>query len=164
MADSKHLGLCDRGLMVAAMAYRVKYRLKHQDGTVLRPNVLVEHLGVHKKNRGAVYPGGVRCKSLLVEVVEDGFTKEEVNHACVAVEEIPLHLLISRGHVGGVVSASAYNSEKCNKDEILCTLFQSPYDDVRFTLLSHNHIMLVMRAFVCQAKWDIPANAEKHIT
>ena len=119
-------------------------------------------MGVHKKNRGGVYPSGIRCKSLCVEVLEAGFLKEEVNHACIVVEEAPVEEIIrSRG--AGMVSASTFNAENSSKDELLSTCFQAPYDDVRHMLLSHNHMMLVMRAFLTQAKGDLPEDVEKNI-
>ena len=44
------------------------------------------------------------------------------------------------------------------------TCFQTPYDFVRHNGLSHNHIMLVLRAFLTQAKWDLTAEVENKIT
>ena len=162
MTDSKHLNLSDNGLMVAAMAYRVKYRKVNPDGKARKIPVRIESMGVHRKNRGGVYPAGIRCKSLCAEVLEAGFVKEEVNHACIVVEEAPVEEVIrSRG--AGMVSASTYNAENSSKDELLITCFQSPYDDVRYMLMSHNHLMLVLRAFLTQAKWDLPACVEKNI-
>jgi hypothetical protein len=165
MADSKHEDPSDKhGLMVAAMAYRVKYRKMGSDGKAVKIAVRIEHMGVHKKNRGSVYPAGVRCKSLCVEVLEAGFVKEEVNHALIVVEEAPVEEILRRTAVADKVSASAYNIEQSGKDELLASCFLSPYDDVRHTLLSHNHIMLVLRAFLGMAKWNIPANVTKNIT
>ena len=162
MADSKESTLTGPGLMIAAMAYRVKYRKVDRDGKAMKIRVRVENMGVHWKNRGGVYPAGVRCKSLVVEVVEAGFVKEEVEHGFVAVEQAPVEEIIrSRGK--GMVSAYTYNAEQSCKDELLITCFQAPYDDVRHMLLSHNHIMLVLRAFISRAKWDLPAIAEKNI-
>ena len=162
MADSKHANLGDDGLIVAAMAYRVKYRKVNSAGQAKMIPVRVESMGVHMKNRGGVYPAGIRCKGLCADVVVAGFVKEEVNHACVAVEEIPVDEIIrSRG--AGMVSGSTFNAENSSKDDLLCTCFQAPYDDVRHMLLSHNHMMLVMRAFLTQAKWDLPAEVERNI-
>ena len=147
--------------MIAAMAWRVKYRKTDEDGKVVRKKVSIDSLGVHPKNRGGVYPSGVRCKSLCVEVIEVGFIKEEVNHAVVAVEETPAAHIRSRGD--DYVSGSSYNVEKCRKDELLNTCFNNPYDGVQHMLLSHNHIVLVMRAFSTKAKWDLAPNAEQGI-
>jgi hypothetical protein len=158
MADSKE---CSTSLMIAAMAYRVKYRKTDEAHKVIRKKVPVDSLGVHPKNRGGVYPSGVRCKSLCVEVIEVGFIKEEVNHAVVAVEETPAAHIRSRGEK--YVSGSTYNVEKCRKDELLNSCFSTPYDGVQHMLLSHNHIALVMRAFVTKAKWDLAPNAEQGI-
>ena len=71
MVDSKHATNDEiHGLMTAAMAWRVKYRKTDNDGNAQKMYVPVGGLGVHKKNRGGVYPAGVRCKSLCVEVLE----------------------------------------------------------------------------------------------
>ena len=74
--------------MTAAMAWRVKYRKIEDAGKVIRMKLRIASLGVHPKNRGGVYPAGVRCKGSCVDVVEVGFVKEEVNHAGVVVEEL----------------------------------------------------------------------------
>ena len=150
MDDSKHANLGDNGLIVAAMAYRVKYRKVNSAGQGKKTPVRVESMGVHMKNRGGVYPAGIRCKSLCGDVVLAGFVKEEVNHACIAVEETPVDEIIrSRG--AGMVSASTFNAENCSKDDLLSTCFQAPYDDARHMLLSHSHMMLILRAFLTQA-------------
>jgi len=143
------------------MCWRVKYRKKGADGEMVRIKVRVESTGVHKKNRGSVYPAGVRCKSLSVDVLEAGFVKEEVNHAVVVVEETPPDQLRSRGP--DYVSGSTYNGECSRKDELLITCFQEPYADVRFMALAHNHMILILRAFITGAKWDLPGNAAKNI-
>ena len=149
--------------MVAAMAYRVKYSKVCADGKPLKMAVRVEEMGVHKKNRGSVYPAGIRCKSLCTEVVEAGFMKEEISHACVVVEEPPIEELIRSQTSTVFESALTYNQSHCSKDEILVTCFQAPYDVVRVNNLAHNHIMLVLRAFATRAKWDLPVCEEKGI-
>ena len=159
MADSKLKD--DQGVMVAAMAYRVKYRKHLPDGSFPKVPVRVETMGVHKMNRGGVYPSGVRCRSLCQGTFAAGFVKEELSHACIAVEEVPVDEIIrSRGpHNPHMVSASTYNAEQTAKDELLATCFVPPYDDVRYMLLSHNHMMLIVRAFLSGAKWDLPETA-----
>ena len=72
-----------QGLVVRASALRVKYR----KGNKVR--VRIESMGVHPKNRGRVYPAGIRVKRLCGEAVVVGFVKEDVGHNCVAVEEPP---------------------------------------------------------------------------
>ena len=162
MAHAKQSNLGDNGLMVVAMAYRVKYRKVGIDGKAIKMCVRVESMGVHKKNRGGVYHAGVRCKSLCGKVVDVGFLKEEFSHAFIAVEEAPVENFLLLGP--DAVSASTWNAGKSNKDEILSACFQPPFENVRHALLSHNHMMLVLRVFLNQAKWDIPANAEKNLT
>ena len=147
--------------MVAAMAYRVKYRKANTAGQANKIPVRIESMGVHRKNCGGLYPAGIRCKSLCVEVLEGGFVKEEVNHVCIAVEEAPLQEVIRSGGAG-MVSASTYNAESSSKDE-LSTCFQASYGDVRHMLLSHNHMMLILRAFPTQVEWDIPADTDRDL-
>ena len=88
MADSTHAKPSDMGLMVKAMAYRAKYRKINHGGKFQKVFLRIESLGVHKKNRGGPFFVGVRRKNLCVDAVESGFLEEEVNNACIAVEEI----------------------------------------------------------------------------
>ena len=75
--------------------------------------------------------------------------------------ETPAGHVRSRGE--DYVSASTFNAKACSKDELLSTCFSMPHDDVRQMLLGHNHITLVVRAFLTNAKWDLPSNADKGI-
>ncbi len=150
------------GTMAAGMAWRVKYRKTDNKGKVIRMKTLIRQTGTHRGNRGGVYPAGVRCKSLALEVLEAGFVKEEMNHAFVAVEETPPEHVRSRGP--DYVSGAAYNRGRCANDELLVTCFEPPYDEVSRLLLSHNHMMLVCRAFMTGAKWDLAPNEDKGIT
>ena len=152
-----------QGLVIRASAWRVKYR----KGNKVR--VRIESMGVHPKNRGRVYPAGVRVESLITDVISIGFDKDDVIYHCVAVEEPPVDVMISRSSGSSPVevhSAAAHNAANCAKDELLVTCFNPPYNDVRHSLLSHNHMMLAIRAFITNAQWDIPAIDEddKHIT
>ena len=105
------------GQMVAGMAWRVKYRQLDQHGLPTKVRTLIQFLGVHPRNRGGIYPAGVRCKGLCLEVVDAGFLKEEVNHALVGVGEIPSEHIKDRGQ--NYVSGSVYNAEQCQKDKFL---------------------------------------------
>ena len=80
-------------------------------------------------------------------MLKTGFLKEEVNHACVVVEE-----LTGTKRPSGIEGGSAYNRRKCSADPLLETCYKAPHDIVEYLLLSHNHIMLVMRAALTQAK------------
>ncbi len=68
------------GTMVRAMAIRVKFRKVDNDGNVIRETVHIRNLACHPKNRGGVYPAGVRCKTLCTEVFNTGFVMEEKLH------------------------------------------------------------------------------------
>ena len=154
-ADEQH------SLVVNGMALRVKYRKCDENGKVLKVKFQVGSLGVHPKNRGGVYPAGIRCKSLCLEVADVGFLKESVEHACIAVEEMPLEIARSRGEKHE--SGTAYNIRQSRKDEFLKSCFAAPYNDVRALLLSHNHMMIILRAFLAKALWNLPANERKGI-
>ena len=108
-----------------------------------------------------MYPSGLRCQSLCQEVLKVGFVKEEVNHAAVVVQETPREEDRSRG--SGYVTRKAYNVKLPMEDEFLCTCFQEPYDDVSHMLLSHNHMELVLRAFLTGARWNLPMAQEAGI-
>ena len=141
------------------MALRVKYRQVDCDGKVVRKKVHLQSSGVHPRNRGGMYPSGLRCRNLCEDVVGVGFAKEEVSHSFVAVEETPLGQVRSRGP--DYVCGLDYNIEKSSKDELLRTCFSPPFNEVRQLLLGHNHIMLVVRAFVTKATWNLPSDKNK---
>ena len=137
------------GNIVQAMAWRGKYRVD-KNGKRTIPILL---LGVHKQNRGGPYPAGLRCRSLCESSVTRGFNKEELNHAGVVVEERPLTAVAGANYV----SMSEHNKYKSKSDELLATCFNEGAD-VRYGTLSHSHMLLVLRAWITKAKWDIPEN------
>ena len=148
-------------VMIQAMSWRAKYRKKDHYGEIARLKVRVETLGVHPKNRGGVYPAGIRCKSLCMDVLESGFVKEEMNHGVVVVEETPPEHFRSRGE--GYVSATSFNASCSGKDELLVTCFHEPHAEVRYQMLAHNHMMLVLRAFITSAPWSLEGTAQKKL-
>ena len=146
-----------QSLMIAASAYRVKYRKQDVDGRTLKQIVPVQTGGCHKYNRGSIYPAGIRCQTLCKDVLEAGFDKEESNDRCVVVEERPVEeVLRNQKSAEPFVSSSLYNANKCSKDELLVTCFQEPFNDVRHSFLAHNHMLIICRAFLTKAKWDMP--------
>ena len=148
------------GVVVAASAFRVKYGKKRAAGgpaTIHR----IENLCTHPANRGRVYPGGLRCKNLCASVLQAGWAKEEFEHQLVAVEEPPTDEIRSRGDQ--YQSGAAYNKEECAKDELLCHIYDDPCGDPRLMLLAHNHMMIVLRAFLTGASWSLPPDTEKGI-
>ena len=76
-----------------------------------------------------------------------------MGHQLVAVEETPAEHIRSRGT--DYQSGASYNKDRSSKDELLCSCYDDPYCDVRAMLLAHNHIMLVLRAFLTGAKWEL---------
>ena len=150
------------GVMSAAAAFRAKYRLTKPRGGESKQRLSIRSLGVHPHNRGGVFPSGLRCKSVCQDVIQAGFVKEEVNHAAVVVEETPYEDLRSRGDA--YVTGKAYNTAQSSADEHLVSCFQPPNDDVRYMMLSHNHMLLILRAFLGGARWDLPRDERRGIT
>ena len=160
---------CPAGTVTQACAFRAKYRLVDTSGHVIRARTLVNYLAPNTANRGGVYPAGIRCKQLLQDVLVSGFSKEELNNQVVTVEECPpeeLAAVIAAKETAGLsyASAAAYSRSESAKDELLATCFQSPYDKVTLTLLAHNHMVMVCRAVIAGAKWDLTPNVDKGIT
>ena len=140
-------------LMCQAAAWRVKYmKMKSPGGEKVRARV--ENFGVHRKNRAGSYPTGIRCKELCQQVLTAGFWKEDFTHQIVAVEEMPLDEASGRGI--DVLSGSAYNKAASLKDDLLKACFLEPRGNVMYSLLSHNHMALVILAILGKAKWDLP--------
>ena len=77
--------------------------------------------------------------------------KEVFSDKLVAVEEMPMQEAHDRGHGTG----SQYNREASSRDDLLQACFKEPYGNVQYNLLSHNHMTLVLRAFLGKAKWDM---------
>ena len=144
------------GQVSAATALRAQYSIKDSNGKVQKMRLRIENLGVHPKNRGGVYPAGLRCKSLALDVLDVGVSKEELCHQLVVVEETPIEEIRSRGNE--YIRGSAYNREQSLKDELLCKCFEDPYGDVRHMPLAHNHMLLVVRAFITARTFDLPPN------
>ena len=163
MTVSKFDNYKQESLMIQAMAYRVKYRKATNTGQAIKTSVHIQNMGAHRKNRGGIYPSGLRCKNLCTEVLTAGFSKEEVNHACIAVEEAPTQEILNSSDDISFVSACTYNAQQVANDDLLSTCFHEPFNDVRQNLLSHNHIMLVLRAFLTKAKWDLPTLGENNL-
>ena len=120
------------------------------DGKPIRTTERIDHRGVHPKNRGGLYPAGVRCMALCQDVMGARFVTEEFNHGVVVVKEPPAEVIRSRGT--SLVSGSTYNVNACSKDELLSTCGQVLSDDVRSLMLAHNPMMLVARAFLTHAQ------------
>ena len=101
---------------------------------------------------------------MCIETMESGFMTEEVHHAAVAVEEPPLEAADNwdKKH-SKPTGVASYNRTQSSKNELLITLFLAPCDDVHHSMLSHNHILMVARAFLTSAKWEIPDVPAKNL-
>ena len=138
--------------LVQAAAWRTKYALP------VKVKVRIENFGVHRNNRAGVYPAGIRCKELCGDVLPAGFLKEEFEDKLVAVEEMPAH---EARNYPDRQTGSQYNKELSSKDDLLKTCFIEPYDNVQYNLLAHNHMALVIKAFITKAKWDLEPVEQK---
>ena len=162
------MAACDVSTIIAAAAFRTKYRIADKEGKVVKVYVRPGSAGVDRGNRGNMYPAGIACKRLCAEILTVGVLKEEATHACVAVEEPPWPELLRNpdwhSKLTDCPTSINHNTVMCAKDDLLKTCFEHPYDRVDYTFLSHNHLMLVMRAFITGAKWDTPFDAKLNLT
>ena len=141
MADSKLA--TKNGLMLAAAAYKVKYRACGSNGQVLdKIRLLPQTLGCHRKNRGGTYPGGLRLQDLLQTIAKHGFLAEELDHRCTVVEEMPLSEILRRSNYQ---SSLEYNVAQCAKDALLHGLFSEPFNAVLHSLLARNHAIMLSK-------------------
>ena len=85
--SSTHISDKEMGIIREAMAYKVKYRPNGEKKVVRLPIVL---LGIHKMNRGGVYPAAERVKKLGIDILKWGADRDEADHNGVCVEEVPL--------------------------------------------------------------------------
>ena len=148
------------GLIRQAMAYRVKYRMQQADERFIR-RIPLSLLGVHKLNRGGVYPQPDTVRNLGIKLLELGFSIGEANHEGVCVQEVPAD---ERGHadLAAVAAPSSqyetyaqFNTRNC-VSPILSTCFP-PGGDTLFGTLSHSHLLLVLLCFTTGAQWkDMP--------
>ena len=88
--------------------------------------------------------------------------KEEINPQAVGVEEMPAEYLLSSNRT--YVIEKTYNHEKSVKDEWRLQCFQEPHSEVHIKMLSRNHIMLIMRAWIQGARWNILHDTERNMT
>ena len=101
---------------------------------------------------------------MLEEVLSKGFLKEEMQHVAVCVEYKPSAVTES-SYVTNPDSSlpmlsesfEAYNKRKSRADELLSACFQE-HGLVLYGTLSHTHMALILRAFKCNAKWNMAAS------
>ena len=158
MADSKMAiaqGLDGEkyGLICQASAWRVKYRRKWEDGSVKR-RWSIWHMGVHQGNRGGVYPQQDDVRGLGKRLVELGYSQDEADHQGVCVEEVPAEHR-SRGEgKPPLESITEFNRTRCSGQEYLMDAF-GEHTLLQVGLLSHSHLMLVLRCWQRKAKWNL---------
>ena len=141
------------GLIVQAMAWRVKYRRTGEDGNVKR-RWSIWHMGVHQGNRGGVYPQQDDVRGLGKRLVELGYSQDEADHQGVCVEEVPAEHR-SRGEgKPPLESITEFNRTRCLGQEYLMDAF-GEHTLLQVGLLSHSHLMLVLRCWQRKAKWNL---------
>jgi hypothetical protein len=100
-----------------------------------------------------MYPQGERLKGLSDMFMRTGYVQEEANHAGVCVEEIPLS---ARSEVKeGYETFKCFNERRSCGNDLLEKCFNKG-DDVLYGTLSHSHLLLILRAWLYGAKWEIP--------
>jgi hypothetical protein len=148
-AASSEVAKINYGVIQKAMAFRVKYRLSHLDGgkTVSFIKIHIRSLGVHMKNRGGSYPNIDTLKGLCRFLIEKGFVREEADHQGVCVQDIPHSELRE-----GLDALASFNRGKCSYPGLECL-----FDDrtLQYGTLSHSHLLLVLRAWLTGAKWEL---------
>jgi hypothetical protein len=136
--------------MRKAMALRVKYRRQHKVGSkfVSKIRLAVRTLAVHMKNRAGVYPNGEVCKGLGKYLLQEGFSREEADHAGVCVENVPKNLQSKE-----VKDILERNKEKVAGVEELSTCFDDR--EILFGTLSHSQLVLVPLCWMTGAPWHL---------
>ena len=103
----------DLGLIRKAMAFRVKYRLVGENGSLKR-RLPLRIMGVHPENRGGVYPQAGAVRQLGIALVKAGFNQEEADHQGVCVEDTPAKELSAVAGSSAVAeSYQEYNRRRC---------------------------------------------------
>ena len=145
----------DMGLVLQAMAYRVKYRV-----SVGKRTISLFRLGVHKQNRGGMYPQPDTVRNLGLKVLAAGFNESEANHEGVCVEDVPFHerfeelqsRLVSCPQ-STFESVLEYNIKQCDHPFLIrCFNAQS---DAMYGTLSHSHLLLVLVSLANGADWKV---------
>jgi len=136
----------DMGAMMKAMAWKVKYRRTFQTAgnTVsYKTRISWDRLGVHKDNRGSLFPQVNTLKDLANAIFTMGFCLEEADHMGVSVEtedgDVEPHQW-NQQHVTGV-------------DELQpCFPLEAVIDRL---FLTHTHLGVVVKAFTAAAPWHL---------
>ena len=143
----------DLGLIRKAMAFRVKYRLVGENGSLKR-RLPLRIMGVHPENRGGVYPQAGAVRQLGIELVKAGFNQEEADHQGVCVEDIPAKELSEVADSSAVAeSYQEYNRRRCAGSSYLEKCFVE--SNVLYGTLSHSHLLLVCLSWLGGAQWEL---------
>ena len=143
------------GGTMKAMAMRVKYRLKTEQGRFKRRMAIIR-LCSHPENRGGQYPQGEVVKQLGIRLAKEGFNQEEADHQGVCVQEPP-----ADATAVAATSYLEYNKSRCQGSDVLSSCFG--FDAVAsFGMLSHNHLLLLLLCWQNGAQWTL-TEEEKQI-
>ena len=153
-------GLLDMGLVRAAMALRVKYRISGE-----RKLISLGRLGVHPMNRGGVYPQPDTVRNLGLDLLNTGFNENEANHEGVCVEEVPFNERSAATADGSAAVAAPYESyvdfNRKNTDHPFLSACFSDQSDVMYGTLSHSHLLLVLLNFANGGHWKVEEDLRK---
>ena len=156
-------GLLDMGLVRAAMAFRVKYRISGE-----RKHISLPRLGVHPMNRGGVYPQPDTVRNLGLELLNTGFNENEANHEGVCVEEVPFRERSAATADGSAAVAAPYESYADFNRKNACHPFLSAcfsdQSDVMYGTLSHSHLLLVLLNFANGGHWKVDEDLRTIVT
>jgi hypothetical protein len=113
-------------------------------------------LGVHKQNRGGVYPTADTVQNLALKLLAVGFSPDEANHEGVCVQEVPTDERRNEplDNEKPYESHSRYNRRQCD-GHVLSKCF-GPDIDIMYGTLSHSHLLLVLLCYLRGAKLKMP--------
>ena len=126
---------------------------------VTKIRIQVRHIGVHPDNRGGVYPNGARVEGLAKQILSVGFKKEIADHMGVCVQDWP-----GKDVPNNHTSFHEYNIAKSQLDDKLKRCFEGPLQQCLYGALSHNHLILVLKAILNQADFDWPESWKPALT
>ena len=142
--------VADEGMRQALMrvrlscAHRAKFRVGESGPQPLGP------MGSHQGNRGGVYANTKDVENLAEGIWDMGFDPEEADSQGVAVQDYP-----EGQRPPNYVTIHNWNRLKTEGIPGLVAVVSDDHV-ISLGLLSHNHLLLVLKGFAHAAKWDVP--------
>ena len=126
----------DEPLVRQAAAFRTKYRVS--DSLLRLP---ISQVGFHRHNRDGQPVSGLRCESLLKELLHYGFDVSEANTGGIVVA------------AGGSDSIEHFNIGACAGDGKLAPVVTG---FIKYGSLSHSHLHQVLKNIAAGVRADVP--------